>query len=189
MASLWTGLYPSRSGVLRSDHAVSEEALMPAEIFQDGGLPDRGNLAQRLDRGELRLLPGLHELHPAPPDASAPQSPRAAEPLPGRLGLGPDPLRPCLPADTPRSTLVPVSALDGRAPVRFLRRRGDLRNQLPRHLRQLHPVDRRADRSPARRARSAGPARPHPGRVRVGSRAKPSASTTARDTPATSTAR
>ena len=32
MASLWTGLYPSRSGVLRSQDIVSDEAIMPAEI-------------------------------------------------------------------------------------------------------------------------------------------------------------
>ena len=37
MASLWTGLYPSRSGVLRSTHAISEDALMPAEIFHEAG--------------------------------------------------------------------------------------------------------------------------------------------------------
>ena len=37
MASLWTGLYPNRSGVLRSRHAVPDAARMPAEIFREAG--------------------------------------------------------------------------------------------------------------------------------------------------------
>ena len=37
MASMWTGLYPQRSGVTRSEHVVSPEASLPAEIFQDAG--------------------------------------------------------------------------------------------------------------------------------------------------------
>lgn len=31
MASLWTGLYPSRSGITRFEHVLSEEAELPAE--------------------------------------------------------------------------------------------------------------------------------------------------------------
>lgn len=42
MASLWTGLYPPRNGVLRSSHAVSEEARMPAEIFREAGFRTAG---------------------------------------------------------------------------------------------------------------------------------------------------
>lgn len=42
MASLWTGLYPPRSGVLRSQHALSEEATLPAEIFQEAGFRTAG---------------------------------------------------------------------------------------------------------------------------------------------------
>ncbi len=37
MASLWTGLYPTRTGVTRYDHMVSEEAIMPAERFLEAG--------------------------------------------------------------------------------------------------------------------------------------------------------
>jgi len=37
MASLWTGLYPARTGVTRSPQAISEEAQMPAEILRDAG--------------------------------------------------------------------------------------------------------------------------------------------------------
>ena len=37
MASLWTGLYPSHTGVTRFDHLVPDEALMPAEILSEAG--------------------------------------------------------------------------------------------------------------------------------------------------------
>jgi len=37
MASLWTGLYPSRTGVTRFDDVLSDEAVMPAELMQEAG--------------------------------------------------------------------------------------------------------------------------------------------------------
>src|SRR5262245_12097844 len=37
MASLWTGLYPARTRVLRAYDALSPNARMPAEIFQEAG--------------------------------------------------------------------------------------------------------------------------------------------------------
>jgi len=42
MASLWTGLYPQRTGVLRHGHALSEEARLPAEILRDAGYRTAG---------------------------------------------------------------------------------------------------------------------------------------------------
>ena len=42
MASLWTGLYPARSRVLRSPDALPEEATTPAEIFSDAGFHTAG---------------------------------------------------------------------------------------------------------------------------------------------------
>jgi arylsulfatase A-like enzyme len=42
MASLWTGLNPARTGVLRFDHALPTEALMPAEIFKEAGFRTAG---------------------------------------------------------------------------------------------------------------------------------------------------
>jgi len=42
MASLWTGLYPTRTRVLRSYDVVSPEARMPAEIFQEAGFRTAG---------------------------------------------------------------------------------------------------------------------------------------------------
>jgi len=37
MASLWTGTHPINNGVLRYNHVVPEEAVLPAEIFRDAG--------------------------------------------------------------------------------------------------------------------------------------------------------
>jgi arylsulfatase A-like enzyme len=37
MASLWTGLYPVRTGVTRSPQALPEDARLPAEILRDAG--------------------------------------------------------------------------------------------------------------------------------------------------------
>ncbi|MEM9174101.1 MAG: sulfatase [Myxococcota bacterium] len=42
MASLWTGLHPARTGVLRSSHGTPEAAVMPAEIFRDAGFRTAG---------------------------------------------------------------------------------------------------------------------------------------------------
>jgi arylsulfatase A-like enzyme len=42
MASLWTGLYPVRTGVTRSPEAVSQDARMPAEILRDAGFRTYG---------------------------------------------------------------------------------------------------------------------------------------------------
>jgi arylsulfatase A-like enzyme len=37
MASLWTGLYPARTGVTRSPQALSQDARLPAEILREAG--------------------------------------------------------------------------------------------------------------------------------------------------------
>ncbi len=37
MASMWTGLYPQRTRVLRYNDVLSDQAVMPAEILQDAG--------------------------------------------------------------------------------------------------------------------------------------------------------
>jgi arylsulfatase A-like enzyme len=42
MASLWTGMYPQRTGVLRAPDATPEGAKMPAEIFRDAGFRTAG---------------------------------------------------------------------------------------------------------------------------------------------------
>jgi arylsulfatase A-like enzyme len=42
MASMWTGLYPSRVGVTRFEHTLSQEAMLPAEIMRDAGFETAG---------------------------------------------------------------------------------------------------------------------------------------------------
>ena len=42
MASLWTGLYPNRTRVLRAQNALPEAARLPAEIFRDAGFRTAG---------------------------------------------------------------------------------------------------------------------------------------------------
>lgn len=42
MASLWTGLNPARTGVLRFNHGLPSDALMPAEIFKEAGFRTAG---------------------------------------------------------------------------------------------------------------------------------------------------
>ncbi len=42
MASLWTALYPSRTGVTRFEHVVPPEARLPAEILKEAGFRTAG---------------------------------------------------------------------------------------------------------------------------------------------------
>jgi len=42
MASLWTGLNPIRTGILRSEHAAPPEATFPAEILREAGFRTAG---------------------------------------------------------------------------------------------------------------------------------------------------
>lgn len=42
MASIWTAMYPERTGIQRFFHAMPQEATMPAEIFQQAGYRTAG---------------------------------------------------------------------------------------------------------------------------------------------------
>ena len=42
MASLWTGLYPQRTGITRYDDVIPDSAQMPAEILRDAGFETVG---------------------------------------------------------------------------------------------------------------------------------------------------
>ena len=42
MASLWTGLYPVRTGVVKHKNALAEAAVMPAELLSDAGFVTAG---------------------------------------------------------------------------------------------------------------------------------------------------
>lgn len=42
MASMWTGLYPARTGITRYDHVIPGDALMAAELMRDAGFKTVG---------------------------------------------------------------------------------------------------------------------------------------------------
>ena len=42
MASIWTAMYPNRTGIFRFDHAIPTDAVLPAEILQDAGFRTAG---------------------------------------------------------------------------------------------------------------------------------------------------
>jgi arylsulfatase A-like enzyme len=42
MASMWTSLYPSRTGIMRYDHVMPEDAVMPAEVLKEAGFQTIG---------------------------------------------------------------------------------------------------------------------------------------------------
>lgn len=42
MASIWTAMYPGRTGILRFDHAIPSSAVLPAEILSDAGFVTAG---------------------------------------------------------------------------------------------------------------------------------------------------
>ena len=42
MASLWTGTHPANNGILRYDHVVPDEAVLPAELFEQAGYRTAG---------------------------------------------------------------------------------------------------------------------------------------------------
>jgi arylsulfatase A-like enzyme len=42
MASLWTASYPATNGILRYNHVIPDESVLPAEIFKDAGYRTAG---------------------------------------------------------------------------------------------------------------------------------------------------
>jgi len=93
MASMWTGLYPTRAGITRFDQVIPEQARMPAEIlreagFQTIGLYRNGWLAPTFgfDQGfdvyqrpaRLPMPPGLKRENPTLSNAGTDESAVAA---------------------------------------------------------------------------------------------------------------
>jgi arylsulfatase A-like enzyme len=67
MASLWTGLYPQRSGVLRFDHVLSPSATLPAEILREAGFRTVGLFRNGWVAGNFGFAQGFEVYHqPAP---------------------------------------------------------------------------------------------------------------------------
>jgi arylsulfatase A-like enzyme len=116
MASLWTGLYPVRTGVTRSAQGVSPDALMPAEILRDAGF--RTFALWR--NGWIAPKFGFHqgfEVYHAPKPQRIPAAVRREKPTLGMAGTDQDTIR---------------------SAVELLRTHGDQRWFLYLHLMDLH---------------------------------------------------
>jgi arylsulfatase A-like enzyme len=116
MASLWTGLYPSRTGVTRSPQGISEDALMPAEILGEAGF----RTAALWRNGWIAPKFGFHqgfEVYHMPKARRLSPSVRREKPTLGMAGTDQDTIR---------------------SAVEFLRTHGDQRWFLYLHLMDLH---------------------------------------------------
>ena len=116
MASLWTGLYPARTGVTRSPQGISPEAVLPAEILREAGY----KTAAIWRNGWIAPKFGFHqgfEVYHSPTVRRVPPSIRREKPTLGVAGTD---------QDTVRSA------------VEFLRAHGDRRWFLYLHLMDVH---------------------------------------------------
>ena len=122
MASLWTGTYPGRNGVLRYPDAIPESRKLPAEILKEAGYETLRHLPQRLGRQQLRVRAGLRRVRDA--GAPPPGRRRARQPFgrpPPGLRLRRERVRGRVPAGCRRAQDLPLPPLHGRAPVRLRR--------------------------------------------------------------------
>ena len=116
MASLWTGLYPARTGVLRFNHAVSPEATMPAEIFSGAGFDTAAIWRNGWVAPNFGFAQGFETYH-NPSGSSPPTAVRRENPAITIKGTDNDAMR---------------------AAVEFLRTRRDQRWFLYLHLMDVH---------------------------------------------------
>jgi arylsulfatase A-like enzyme len=116
MASLWTGLYPIRTGVLRGPQALPSAARMPAEILRDAGFHTYALWRNGWVGPNFGFSQGFEVYH-SPRASPIPASVRREKPAIGFAGTDQDILR---------------SALE------FLRTHGDERWFLYLHLMDVH---------------------------------------------------
>jgi arylsulfatase A-like enzyme len=116
MASLWTGLYPARTGVTRSPQGISKDALMPAEILSEAGFRTIALWRNGWIAPKFGFHQGFEVYHTPKPRRISP-SVRREKPTLGMAGTD---------QDTVRSA------------VEFLRTHGDQRFFLYVHLMDLH---------------------------------------------------
>ena len=89
MASLWTGVLPARTGVMRFEHVLSPEATMPAEIFRDAGF----RTAALYRNGWVAPYFGFDQgfdYYERPSPQPLPESVRIANPTIGRIATDVD---------------------------------------------------------------------------------------------------
>jgi arylsulfatase A-like enzyme len=92
MASLWTALYPARTGVLRAPQAVSQAARMPAEILRDAGYRTFGIWRNAWVGPNFGFAQGF-ELYQSPGATPIPASVRRENPTAGVAGTDQDQVR------------------------------------------------------------------------------------------------
>ena len=93
MASMWTGHYPIGTGVLRSQHSISEDARMPAEILREAGFRTSGLWRNNWINPDFGFSQGFEIYHsPRPSKVSA--AVRREKPTIGMAGTDQDISRP-----------------------------------------------------------------------------------------------
>jgi arylsulfatase A-like enzyme len=85
MASMWTGLYPTKTGITRFDHIVPDEALMPAEVFSDAGYRSIGFYRNGWIAPTFGFEQGF-EIYSNPPARPIPPQAKAAKPTLSQVG-------------------------------------------------------------------------------------------------------
>jgi len=116
MASLWTGLYPVRTGVTRAPQALSRDAQMPAEILREAGIRTFAIWRNGWIAPSFGFAQGFEVYH-SPAASPVPASVRREKPTIGVAGTDRD---------------VVESAME------FLRAHGDERWFLYLHLMDVH---------------------------------------------------
>jgi arylsulfatase A-like enzyme len=116
MASLWTGVYPLRTGVTRFEDILAEEATMASEILQQAGFRTAGLWRNSWVEGAFGFAQGFDVYH-KPAGTQVPETVRRENPTVKNVGTDND--------------VIPVA-------VEFLRSHGDERWFLYLHLMDVH---------------------------------------------------
>jgi arylsulfatase A-like enzyme len=116
MASLWTGLYPIRTGVTRSPQGLPDEAQMPAEIIREAGFRTAAIWRNGWISPGFGFSQGFEVYH-SPRSAPTPRSVRREKPTLGVTGTDQDVIN---------------------SAIEFLRAQGDERWFLYIHLMDVH---------------------------------------------------
>jgi arylsulfatase A-like enzyme len=116
MASLWTGLYPIRTGVTRSPQGLPDEVRMPAEIIRDAGFRTAAIWRNGWISPGFGFSQGFEVYH-TPKSAPTPRSVRREKPTLGVTGTDQDVIH---------------------SAIEFLRVQGDERWFLYIHLMDVH---------------------------------------------------
>ena len=129
MASLWTGLYPARTGVTRYDDVIPDAARMPAEILREAGFQTVGLWRNGWVAPTFGFDQGFDVYQRPTRDAAAAERPARRTRRSTEKGTRPerDRRRRGVPARQRPAALVPLSAPDGPARVHLRRRVGALR--------------------------------------------------------------